>query len=124
MRPLHGMNDQRSDMPQYVYLWLRFGVNPGRAFVVPSHRMEQVVAHLRIVVHTNPEFRWHQFESLERALDAVGYAVKVGGGQWAGPCGLLFCATDSHGVCFRANVDASEWLWDPFAHERRALFAV
>lgn len=111
-------------MPQYAYIWLRFGMNPGLAFVVPGFRLEQVRANLHIHARKDPELRWHEFENLERALGAVGYAVRTGGGRWAGPCGLLFCATDSHGPCLQASVDAAEWLWDPFAAERRALFAV
>lgn len=106
-------------MPQYAYIWLRFGMNPGLAYVVPGFRLEQARATLRILA-ARYGYAWHEFENLERALGAVSYAVRTGGGRWAGPCGLLFCATDSHGPCLQASVDAAEWLWDPFAAERRA----
>lgn len=111
-------------MPQYAYIWVRYGTSPGLAFVVPGYRMEQVRANLRIYAQKTPELRWHEFRDLEHALEAVGYAIRTGGGKWAGPCGLLFCATDSHNVCFRANIAASEWLWYPFAPERSRLLSV
>lgn len=98
-------------MPHYAYIWVRHGTHKGLMHIVPGHRLEQALQTLRILQARDPRYRWHVVDELETAVANVAYAIRTGGGKWAGPCGSLFCATGEHEVCFRANVDASKWLW-------------